>query len=140
MASEESPDAVTYINCFEVPAGREEAFLALWTEVNAYMRTKPGFISHRLHRATQPDARYRFINIPQWESAKAFADAHDDGFRKLVQQPAWREFTSTGQLVEVVDEGHVQRCVEAAPSWASRQGHQVRQGSWGMIRRVIACR
>jgi len=25
----------------------------------------------------------------------------------LVQQPAWREFTSTGQLVEVVDEGRV---------------------------------
>jgi heme-degrading monooxygenase HmoA len=48
---------VTLVNCFEVPEGREEEFFTLWQEVNDYMRTKPGYVGHRLHRAITPKAR-----------------------------------------------------------------------------------
>jgi len=93
---------VTFINLFEVPAGRDEAFRLLWEQVNAYMRAQPGYLSHRLHRALGDGARYRYVNMAAWESADAWQAAHDEGFRTLVSQPQWREFPSTPALYEVV--------------------------------------
>src|SRR6476646_9813641 len=40
--------AVTVINSFEVPAGREGEFFELWKEVNAYMERKPGYLGNKL--------------------------------------------------------------------------------------------
>lgn len=98
-------DQVIYINCFEVPAGREDDFIALWREVNAYMTRKPGYLSHRLHRSLAPDGKFRFINIPVWETVEQFNAAHDDGFRQLISQPGWADFSHTGTLCEVIHEG-----------------------------------
>ena len=95
-------EPVTFINCFEVPAGREEEFLGLWTQVNQYMQTQPGYLSHRLHRSVQPSARFRFVNIALWESAESWQAAHGEGFRELVAQPVWADFTSVPALYEVV--------------------------------------
>lgn len=97
--------AVTLVNCFEVPAGREEEFFALWQQVNNYMRGKKGYLGHKLHRSLAPDARYRFVNVAQWASAADFQAAHDGGFRALVSQPEWAAFRSTPALYEVVHEG-----------------------------------
>jgi heme-degrading monooxygenase HmoA len=97
--------AVTLVNCFEVPAGREDEFLRLWQQVNNYMRRKQGYLSHKLHRSLSLEARYRFVNIAQWASIGDFNAAHDEGFRALVQKPAWAEFTSTPALYEVFHQG-----------------------------------
>jgi len=99
---------VMFINLFEVPAGRDEAFRLLWEQVNAYMRAKPGYRDHRLHRALAGDARYRYVNVAAWESPGAWQAAHDEGFRKLVTQPQWREFPSTPALYEAVHTGQPQ--------------------------------
>ncbi len=95
---------VTLINCFDVPAGREQEFLKLWEQVNDYMRAKPGYVSHKLHRAVTPDAPYRFVNVAQWTSVEKFGAAHDNGFRALVTQPQWAAFSSHPGLYEVVHE------------------------------------
>ena len=97
-------EPVTFINCFEVPAGREEDFLELWRQVNEYMRAQPGYLSHRLHRSVQPAARFRFVNVVRWESAERWQAAHGDEFRKLVAQPVWADFQSVPALYEVVSE------------------------------------
>ena len=39
---------VRLINCFEVPAGREEEFFAAFQKVNAYMRAKKGYVGHKM--------------------------------------------------------------------------------------------
>lgn len=96
---------VTFINCFEVPAGRDEDFLVLWGEVNAYMAAQPGYVDHRLHRAVSQQARYRFVNVAHWDSADAWRAAHDDGFQRLVAQPGWAEFPPLPALFELVDDG-----------------------------------
>ena len=96
---------VTLVNCFEVPAGREEEFLTLWQQVNAYMRQKKGYLSHQLHRSIAPDARFRFVNVAQWLSMEDFNAAHDSGFRALVSQPDWQAFRSIPALYEVVHTG-----------------------------------
>jgi quinol monooxygenase YgiN len=76
---------ITLINCFEVPAGREEEFFAGFKQINAYMRAKKGYVSHKMHRSLTPDARYRFVNIVQWESREACEAAPDDaGLRELI--------------------------------------------------------
>jgi len=93
-----------FINCFEVPAGREEEFFALWSVVNRYMRRKPGFISNRLHRATSAEARFGFVNYVQWRSVEDFRAAHDDGFRALVQQAIWSDFPCSGAIYEIASE------------------------------------
>jgi heme oxygenase (mycobilin-producing) len=97
------PDgSVTLINSFVVAEGRDEAFLALWTETSQYFRAQPGFVSLRLHRAVSPQARYRFVNVAVWESAAQFRAAHEtDEFRRLVGQPGYREFPSSPSLYQV---------------------------------------
>ena len=97
--------AVTLVNCFDIPAGREDEFFALWQEVNAYMRLKPGYLGHRMHRAATPDAPFRFVNVVQWASSEDFRAAHDEGFRALVGKPAWASFPSRPGLYHVVHEG-----------------------------------
>ncbi len=95
---------VTLITGFDVPAGREEEFFELWTKVNDYMRAKPGYLSHRLHRAISSDAPYRFVNVARWESAELFRAAHDEGFRALVRDPRWAAFPAHPGLYEVFHE------------------------------------
>lgn len=96
---------ITFINCFTVPPGREEEFFSLWQDVNAYMAAKAGFVDHRLHRSLDPAATYRFVNVARWESPEAWQEAHDEGFRALVQQPQWQDFPSLPGLYEPVHEG-----------------------------------
>jgi heme-degrading monooxygenase HmoA len=93
---------VTLINCFEVPAGREEEFFAGYQKVNAYMRAKKGYVSNKMHRSLAPDAKFRFVNVVQWESREACEAAHDAGFRELISQPQLSGIRSTPALYEVV--------------------------------------
>lgn len=92
---------VTVINNFVVPADREDEFLALLTETNAYMRAKPGYIGHTLYRSVLPDARFRFVNVPVWNSAEDLKAARDEGFRQLVSQAAWHQCSHVMGLYEV---------------------------------------
>ena len=96
---------VTLVNCFEVPAGREEEFFALWQQVNEYMQKKKGYLEHKLHRSLAPDAKYRFVNVARWVSLEEFNAAHDEGFRALVGRPEWAAFRPFPTLYEVVHEG-----------------------------------
>ena len=96
---------ITLINCFEVPAGREEDFFAAFKKVNAYMRAKKGYVSHKMHRSCAPDALYRFVNVVQWASREECEAAHDARFRELISQPGLADIRSTPSLYEVVHEG-----------------------------------
>lgn len=106
--------SVPFVNCFEVPAGREDDFFALWQEVNRYMAAKPGYLNHRLHRSLTPEARFRFVNYAEWESVEHWRAAHDEGFRALVSRPEWSGISSAHALYEVVHTGHASETVSAA--------------------------
>lgn len=67
--------AVTLINPFEVPEGREEEALTGWDAAAEFLRKQPGFISTKLHEAIAPGGKFHFINVAQWESAEAFQAA-----------------------------------------------------------------
>ena len=65
------------INPFEVPEDMDEdRFLEGWSRVADYMRSHPGFVATRLHRAVSPNnARFRFVNVAEWESPQDFQAA-----------------------------------------------------------------
>jgi heme-degrading monooxygenase HmoA len=79
--------SVILINPFEVPDGADEDFLRGWDRAAEYMRRQPGFLSSRLHRAVGPGARFRFVNVAEWETPQAFQAAVDsDEFRVIAER------------------------------------------------------
>ena len=66
---------VVLINVFEVEAGREEDFLERWEAADAFMKRQQGFLRTALHRSLGPDARFRFVNVAEWETAEDFRAA-----------------------------------------------------------------
>jgi heme oxygenase (mycobilin-producing) len=108
---------VTLINRFMVPAGRDDAFRALWAETSGHFRAQPGFLSLRLHRALADDAEFRFANVARWASLAQFRAAHaHPRFAELVADPRWREFPSRPVLYEeIVHAGPVAPEQQAAP-------------------------
>ena len=79
--------AVTLINPFEVPEGREDEALADWEAAAEYLRRQPGYISTNLHQAIAPGAKFHFINVARWESPEAFQAA--------VTSPEFQELTKS---------------------------------------------
>ncbi len=78
---------VVLINPFEVPAHvPDEQFLAGWERAADVLRSRPGFIGSRLHRSLSADARFRFVNIAEWESPQHFqAAVTDSAFAELAK-------------------------------------------------------
>jgi heme-degrading monooxygenase HmoA len=108
MFNEEALMAVTFINAFEVPAGADEDFQTRWEEVNRYMKVKPGYLDHALHRAVTPDARFRFVNVAHWASVEDWRAAHDEGFRAIVGRPEWARYPSSPAVFDTVHTGYVE--------------------------------
>ncbi len=63
------------INAFEVPVGGDEAFLQGWEAARDFMQRQHGYISTRLHQSLDPTARFRFINVAEWQSPADFQAA-----------------------------------------------------------------
>jgi heme-degrading monooxygenase HmoA len=64
------------INPFEVPeAIDDDRFLEGWGQAADFMRSRPGFVTSRLHRAVSPNPRFRFVNVAEWESPQDFQAA-----------------------------------------------------------------
>lgn len=77
-------EGVILINPFEVPPENDDEFLKGWEQAADYMRQQPGFIATRLHRALSPNARFRFVNVAEWESAQHFqAAVGSEEFRRM---------------------------------------------------------
>lgn len=94
--------SVILINVFEVPDGKSAEAMVFWDRVAAFMRTQPGFVSTRLHRAVVPWARFQLINVAEWESVDHFETVkNSDAFRQMVG-PYMQEFPHFPGLYEVV--------------------------------------
>jgi heme-degrading monooxygenase HmoA len=116
---------VTLINSFEVPAGREDTFVAMWQTMAAWFRSQPGYISNRLHCAVSPNAPYRFVNVVQWRSEADYQSAHrSPEFLRQVQAQAWQEFPNRPALYEVVVDANAEAGItfDATSSGSSAYG------------------
>ena len=92
--------SVVLINPFEVPAGQEAEFLKQWSEAAEHLRHAPGFLSTQLHESLDPQARFRFINVAEWESPQHFqaamrAEAFQEIARRMPSPPLRRSTVSS---------------------------------------------
>jgi heme-degrading monooxygenase HmoA len=69
--------AVTLINVFSVPKGKESDFVKWWQDVKADITKQPGFKSGRFHRSLKPDSKYNFINVAMWENEEMYWKAYE---------------------------------------------------------------
>lgn len=78
---------VILINPFEVPEGKEEEFLKMWQEAAELLRHAPGFVATRLHESLDPKAKFRFVNVAEWESPQHFQTAmRTEAFQQITQK------------------------------------------------------
>jgi heme-degrading monooxygenase HmoA len=105
--------SATLINCFEVPAEREDEFLRLWTAANELLRNQRAYRTTRLHRALAPDARFRFINVAELDSVENWQSVlGTPEFGAIAAQMA--AFSPTPGLYSVAVEQTVEPALDAA--------------------------
>lgn len=68
-------EPVVLINTFAVPAGKTDEAIKMWEKARDFLQRQDGYISTRLHKSLADDARYRLVNVAQWESAAQFRAA-----------------------------------------------------------------
>jgi heme-degrading monooxygenase HmoA len=69
--------AVTLINVFSVPKGKESDFVKWWQDVKGTITKQPGFLSGKFHRSIKPESRYNFINVAIWENEDVYWKAYE---------------------------------------------------------------
>jgi len=69
--------AVTLINVFSVPHGKEHEFVRWWQDVKTHITSQEGFISGKFHRSIKPESRYNFINVALWENEEVYWKAYE---------------------------------------------------------------
>ena len=69
--------AVTLINVFSVPKGKEDEFVKWWQDVKANITKQPGFISGKFHKSLKPDSKFNFINVAMWENEGLYWKAYE---------------------------------------------------------------
>jgi heme oxygenase (mycobilin-producing) len=93
---------VVLINPFEVPEGKEQEFLKQWRAAAEHLRHAPGFLSTRLHESLDPQAKFRFINVAEWESPQHFQAAiRTDVFQQISRK---MPFAASPALYRIVAE------------------------------------
>ena len=95
---------VVLINPFELPQGADdERFLQGWQQAADYLSGQPGLVGSRLHRALSPDARFRFVNVAEWESPELFhAAVTSEGFQKLAANGTPPNYPALYEVVRVL--------------------------------------
>ncbi|SOD63317.1 Antibiotic biosynthesis monooxygenase [Streptomyces zhaozhouensis] len=73
---------VTFVNAFELPGERVDAFLPLWRDHAEPLTRAPGFRDGRLHRAVAPDARFPLVLVAHWDDVDSWRAADDDARRR----------------------------------------------------------
>lgn len=81
---------------------KEEEFLKAWQEAAEYLRHASGFVSTQLHGSLDPKAKFRFVNVAEWESPQHFQAAiRTEAFQQIGRKMA---FTAYPSLYKVVAE------------------------------------
>ena len=65
------------------------------------MRAQDGFRSAKLHRSVAPVARFRFVNVAEWESAAHFeAAVRTEEFRRIIEGLPFAHYPALYRVLE----------------------------------------
>ncbi len=95
-ATPPSPDNLFFITTCRIGDQDAMRFLDQFDTASRYMVSRPGIVRFRLYRSLSPAARFQFVNLAQWRSAKEFMDAFArDEFKALLKGG----FDHTSQII-----------------------------------------
>jgi hypothetical protein len=75
--------AVVTISAFEVPRDRIDQVVEIWQRYSQLLTKQPGYISSRLHRATEPGTRFPLVNVSEWKSEQDYHNAVEQMIAEL---------------------------------------------------------
>ena len=78
-----SEKGVTFINVFEIPADKVDAFIEQWKVRAKIMQDAPAVRDYRLHRAKLSDTKFQLVNVAHVDSVEAYEAA--------IARPAFQE-------------------------------------------------
>lgn len=96
--------AVTLINVFTVPNGKEDEFVKWWEDVKANITKQKGFISGKFHKSIKPDSRFKFINVAIWENEDLYWKAYEKSVTPVTTKLAQLGVEQTPALYNVAFE------------------------------------
>jgi heme oxygenase (mycobilin-producing) len=96
--------AVTLINVFTVPNGKEDEFVKWWEDVKANITKQQGFISGKFHKGIKPDSRFKFINVAIWENEDLYWKAYEKSVTPMKTKLAQLGVEQTPALYNVAFE------------------------------------
>ena len=95
--------SLTLITVFVVPPDADERFMAAWERARDALAGTDGYRGSPLHRALRADADFRFVDVAQVDSSRAWKDAGSDPAFPGEEMP----FEAHPGLYEVVREDGV---------------------------------
>jgi len=93
------------INPFEVPQDKQHLALELYDKYAELIRSQSGYVSARLHRSLNPDAKFTMVACVEWSSSKDYLAALQSPELKQMTVDYKIEFTNHPELYEVVRSG-----------------------------------
>jgi heme-degrading monooxygenase HmoA len=96
--------AVTLINVFSVPNGKDDEFVKWWQEVKDNITKQAGFISGKFHRSIKPESRFNFINVALWENEDLYWKAYEKSVTPMKAKLGQLGVEQTPALYHVVFE------------------------------------
>lgn len=66
---------ITTIVHFSMPKENTDEFLTSWRKTQDIMLKQPGAMDGVMHRAIDDSSPFQFVNVAQWESSEALANA-----------------------------------------------------------------
>ncbi|MDJ0718998.1 MAG: antibiotic biosynthesis monooxygenase family protein [Prochloraceae cyanobacterium] len=93
---------IIVINPFEIPKGQEERALAMWDNFAKYFRRQPGFVSSKLHRAINPNARFHIVTVAEWASQDHFMAALKNPEFQRIKETSTDYYPNYPELYEII--------------------------------------
>ena len=92
------------INSFEGPAGRDEEFVSHVRAAAAGLKEAEGFVSTKLHKSLDDTARFRFVNVAKWTSARHFQLAvQSDAFQAVSRKLNFAAYPSLYDVILTIE-------------------------------------
>jgi heme-degrading monooxygenase HmoA len=87
---------------FEVPEGKDEDFLKGWNVVAERTRHAWGLLSIQLHQSLDPETKFRFVAVSEWESKLHYEAARNQvnrAFEELRKTMPFAAYPASYRLV-----------------------------------------
>ncbi|MEX0808305.1 MAG: antibiotic biosynthesis monooxygenase [Dongiaceae bacterium] len=75
--------AIVTISALEVSQDRIDQTIEVWRRYNNFLMKQPGYVSSKLHRATEAGSSFALVNVAEWKSEQEYHNAVEQMIAQL---------------------------------------------------------